>query len=126
MIIVDTSVWVATLRDASDPAAPRLRALLDADDVALPLPVRVELLAGVARPHRAALKRALSALPVLIPSEETWRILERWIEPAAEQGQRFGVADLLIAALADEFGGMIWSLDADFDRLERLGFARLL
>jgi predicted nucleic acid-binding protein len=91
----------------------------------LALPVRLELLAGVARRDRPALKRGLSALPVIVPSEETWRTIESWIEPAADKGDRFAMTDLLIAGLANDIGALVWSLDADFRRLESLGLARL-
>jgi predicted nucleic acid-binding protein len=126
VIAVDTSVWVSALRGGSrDTAGPALRGLLDADEVLLPLPVRIELLAGVARANRAALTRALSALPVAMPTEETWAVVQKWTESAAEAGHRFGLTDLLIGALADELGALVWSLDEDFARLAGLKLVRL-
>lgn len=122
MIVVDTSVWVAAARNAGGPEAVALSALIDADEVALALPVRIELMAGVAKKDRAALARGLSALPVLMPSEDTWALAESWVAPAADAGQRFAMTDLLIAAGSAEIGGLVWSLDEDFARLERLGF----
>ena len=62
VIVVDTSVWVTALRRPSSPAASTLRALIDADEVALALPVRLELMAGIARHDRSAFARGLSAL----------------------------------------------------------------
>ncbi len=125
MIVVDTSVWIAATRDRSTGLAATLAGLVDADVVALALPVRLELMAGVARRDRAAFRRALTALPVVIPSEETWQTIERWIEPAADAGHRFAVTDLLIAGLADDIGALVWSLDDDFQRMESLGLVRL-
>jgi predicted nucleic acid-binding protein len=125
VIVVDTSVWVEAVRRPDDRPADVLRSLIDADEVGLPLPVRMELMAGIARKDRKAFARGLSALPVLVPSEETWTIAEGWIAPAADAGQRFAVTDLVIGALADQAGALIWSLDDDFVRLEALGFARL-
>jgi predicted nucleic acid-binding protein len=123
--VVDTSVWVAAERRPSSETATTLAALLDADEVTLALPVRLELLAGVAKADRRAFLRAFSALPVLIPTEETWRPLDDWIARAADAGQRFAITDLVIARLADEIGGLVWSLDNDFDRLARLKLVRL-
>ncbi len=120
MIVVDTSVWVSTLRSSSSPEAPLLAALLDADEVALPVPVRVELMSGVPAKDRAALRRALSALPVLYPTDETWKLMESWTEKAVKAGQHFGVGDLMIAALTAENSALVWSLDSDFGRLEKL------
>ena len=124
MIVVDTSVWVDATRHSEGASHRTLHRLLDADEVALALPVRLELLAGVAKKDRAAFLRALSALPVLVPTEDTWRLVEGWIPPAADKGHRFAVTDLLIAGLAQEIGALVWSLDDDFDRLERLGLVQ--
>jgi predicted nucleic acid-binding protein len=125
MIVVDTSVWVEVTRRPQGAKKKVLDSLLDADEVALALPVRAELMAGVASRDRAAFQRALSALPVLMPTEETWQLLERWIPTAADKGQRFAVTDLLIAALASDIGALVWSLDDDFERLERVGLVQL-
>ena len=120
MIIVDTSVWVAVLRSNHAPEAGILASLIDADEVALPAPVRIELLSGASRRNMTQLRRQLSALPILYPTDETWTTLHRWIERAIDAGQRFGVGDLLVAALADEVGRLIWSLDQDFERMAKL------
>ena len=124
MIVVDTSVWIDAHRRPASPRATQLTSLLDADEVALALPVRLELLAGVARRDRAALTRALSALPVLRPSDETWALIERWVPTAADKGRRFALADLVIGALTAEMGGLVWSLDEDFEQMERLKFVQ--
>jgi predicted nucleic acid-binding protein len=92
--------------------------------VALALPVRLELLAGIARKDRPAFARALSGLPVLRPTDDTWALVERWIPKAADKGHRFGVTGLLIAGMAHELGALVWSLDADFARLEALKMVR--
>ena len=49
-------------------------------------------------------------------------LIERWVPAAADKGYRFGLSDLLIAALTHEIGGLVWSLDDDFVLLERLKF----
>ena len=125
MIVADTSVWIDVTRRPQSRRADVLQQLLTADAVALPLPVRLELMSGVAKRHRSAFRRSLSALPVLRPTDETWRDLESWIEPAADAGFRFTVTDLLIAALAKELDALVWSLDGDFEAMEKLGFVRL-
>lgn len=125
MILIDTSVWIAATRNPEGRVSTTLRALIDADEVVLALPVRIELMAGVARKDRTAFRRALSALPVVEPSEETWQTIEGWIGPAADDGHRFAVTDLLIAGLAHHVDALVWSLDADFERMESLGLVRL-
>ncbi len=125
MIVVDTSVWVAARRHPAGDVAKTLRGRLDADEVALALPVRLELWAGTAKADRRAFRRAFSALPLLVPSEETWRPLDEWIVRAADAGERFAVTDLLIARLADEIGALVWSIDKDFERMGRLKLLQL-
>jgi predicted nucleic acid-binding protein len=120
VIVVDTSVWVAALRKAASAEASALQRLLDADEVALAAPVRVELLIGASRKDRSALRRVLSALPLFVPADSTWDLLDAWVDRAGDAGQRFGVIDLLIGALSAERGATVWSLDADFARMERL------
>lgn len=120
MIVVDTSVWIAALRSGTCSEARVLQQLLDADEVALAMPVRLEILGGASAADRKRLRRALSALPMLYPTDETWRRLDGWVEQAAASGQRFGFGDLLIAALAVENGSLVWSLDADFTRMEAI------
>ena len=123
-MFVDTSVWVAAQRNVNGTEATTLRGLLDADEVGLAWPVRFELLAGVAKKHRRALKHALGGLPVAIPTEDTWRLIDGWLSPAADAGHRFGLPDLLIAAAAHEQGAIVWSLDRDFEAMEKLGFVQ--
>jgi len=124
VILADTSVWVDVQRKPGGRTAWTFNALVDSDDLLLALPVRIELLAGVAPRDRKAFTRALTSLPVVAPSEETWQIVEGWVGPAADKGHRFAVTDLLIAALAHELDALVWSLDTDFARMEALGIVR--
>lgn len=118
MIVVDTSVWIASPRQPM--VAEVLGQLIEADEVVLALPVRLELLSGTAKHKRAAFRRQFGSLPQLYPSDETWRPIPSWIERATDAGEQFGLVDLLIASLAVEIGGLVWSLDKDFERMERL------
>jgi predicted nucleic acid-binding protein len=60
-----------------------------------------------------------------VPTESTWELVESWLDPAARAGERFGVTDLLIGALAAERAAPLWSLDHDFERMARLDLIRL-
>ncbi len=122
MICVDTSVWIAAFRDATGIEARHLGDLLDADEVILPVPVRLELLAGSPRKTHRQLRDRLMAVSRAVPDEATWVRIDGWISTAVEAGHRFGLADLLIAATAVDHKAKLWSLDSDFARMERLGF----
>ena len=123
MIVVDTSVWVAAPRQPM--VARVLGELLEADEVSLALPVRLELFAGTPRYQRKAFIRMITAVPQLYPNDDTWQRLQDWIERATDAGERFGLSDLLIASLAHEIRGLVWSLDKDFERMERLELVSL-
>ncbi len=125
MIVADSSVWIAALRSGTGTEALHLGELLDRDEVALPVLVRLELLAGASPRQRRHLKETFAVLPVLYPSRATWKLIEDWIEAAARRGERFGIADLMIGALAAEAGAAVWSLDVDFARLGRLRFIEI-
>lgn len=125
MIVVDTSVWVTALRSAGSVEAIVLQQLLDADEVLLAIPVRSEIFAGASSKDRPVLRRTLSALPVAYPDESTWHRVDDWIDRAVRGGQRFGLGDLLIGAIASEQGALVWSLDSDFERMGRLGLVGL-
>jgi predicted nucleic acid-binding protein len=121
MVVVDSSVLIASLRGRHKELVNGLKQLLDADQVALAAPVRLEILAGAPKAQLALLRRLLSALPLLLPSEQVWKVLEGWVESARGSGERFGARDLLIAGIAEQHSARIWSLDGDFERMAQLG-----
>jgi len=125
MILADTSVWIAALRPADSREAEHLESLLDEDRVALAAPVRIEILSGASAPDQDRLRPLLAALPNWIPELSTWALIETWLAAAALAGQRFGMGDLLIAAIATEHQTPIWTLDTDFERMAQMDWVEL-
>ncbi len=125
MIFVDTSVWIAFFRGVDESLTDRLRLLLDEDEAALAAPVWIELLAGAGKKELPVLRKVLLALPRFFPTRQTWKTLDVWSMKVVEKGQRFGAMDLLIAAIANENKGTLWSLDSDFKRLAGLKLVSL-
>jgi predicted nucleic acid-binding protein len=125
MICADTSVWVKVLREEMGPTALHFAELVEADEVVVPAPVRIEILAGAPQHEFAELVDGFSGMKGLVPGQATWEKLEVWVGEAVAAGERFGLADLLIGAIAAEQGAKVWSLDADFARMQKLGFVEL-
>jgi predicted nucleic acid-binding protein len=122
MILVDTSVWVEFLRSKRSAVVSALSELLDQDQVSVSPIIVMELLSGAPAREWDRLERLLSA-PVQRSLPEDWeRRVRPWIHAASRKGDRFGVADLLIASTAQLHGDVIWSLDSDFARMEKLGW----
>jgi len=67
VIAVDTSVWIDFFRGRSS-IVERLSGLLDRDEVALPVSVKIEILSGARKSEVSQLERVLAALPILYPS----------------------------------------------------------
>lgn len=103
MIAVDTSVWIDFFRGRPT-AKEKLSDLLDRDEVALPIPVKIEILSG-------AKKSELQRL------EGAGKLVEKWVTA--------GVGDLLVAAVAVEHDCTLWSLDSDFMRMASLRMVNL-
>lgn len=125
MVLVDSSVWIEFFRGKNQKLVEALKDLLDRNEVSLAIPVRIEILSGAPKESKQSLGRVLSALPLLYPSPETWRKIEDWIEEGLAKGERFGALDLLIAGIAGEQKALLWSLDKDFQRMEKLGWVSL-
>jgi len=125
MILIDTSIWIDYFRGADAGLVSHVQGLLEEDQAALAVPVRFELLGGCSSKVLPRLRCVLDALPVLIPTNSTWELMETWVEEAAAKGERFGVADLLVAAIASQRGLHLWPRDRDFVHMEKLGFVRV-
>ena len=124
MILPDSSIWIAAGRTPASDIAHTLRELVNSDEVSLALPVRIEFVAAAAKKDRPKLRRLLAAVPLVLPTDETWQVVEVWMARGRDAGFAFDIADLLIGALSAELGGLVWSLDKDFAAMEKLGFVR--
>lgn len=122
MVVVDTSVWVDYLRGKLSQKKV-FDSLIDADEIALPIPVRLELLSGVKKGEVTKLRMSLNALTTLYPSSSTWEKAEELALLAARKGVHPGFADLLICSLAGSYP--IWTYDNDIKQLEQFGWVRL-
>lgn len=126
VIFVDTSVWISFFRGSDTKLTEVLDDLINQDNAALALPVKIELLTGCRKNELATMQRVLSSLQTFEPVSSSWLLVESMALDAAKLGFRFGFADLLIAAISHENNGKLWSLDSDFKRMNKcLGYPAL-
>ncbi len=124
MVLVDTSVWIGLLRNASGPAVERLRVILEEGDAAV-APVIVQEIVQGARDEAAfrILQRRFAALPVLDGRSA--------VETAVSAGRLYarcrwaGITprsphDCLIAQIAIEHGVPLLHDDRDFEWLAQV------
>lgn len=125
MIQVDSSVWIAYFR-GQQPIVAAMHRHLDQDEVALSAPVRLDILSGARAVELALLRRVIGALPVFYPDRSTFALAESWAVQSRKRGRTFAAMDLLVGAIAAQQGMPIWSLDADFQQMQNMGFLKRL
>jgi len=64
-------------------------------------------------------------LPILQTTDETWQTLDTWTDKAVRNGLAFSLGDLIVGILAADIGALVWSLDKDFERMEKLKLIQL-
>ncbi len=124
MVLVDTTVWIALLRNAAGPVVERLRSILEEGDAAV-APVIVQEIVQGARDQAAfrVLQRRFATLPVLEGRSA--------VETAVEAGRLYarcrwaGITprsphDCLIAQIAIEHNVPLLHDDRDFELLAQV------
>ena len=125
MVLVDTSVWIATFRK---PSPLSLEKLVEFDDIVTCLPVIQEVLQGFHDERAFALARdAMHALPV-VESPMPRAVFDRAVD-LYRTAQRAGLTirssvDCLIAACALQHGLDILHIDRDYDAIARVSSLR--
>jgi predicted nucleic acid-binding protein len=118
LYLADTSAWHRSGR-----VADRWEALLEADEVALCLPVRLELLLSArGRADYRALAADLSLVRHFRIDQRSEDAAARTQAALAERSQHRGPSpvDLLIAAIAEVSGATLLHYDRHFDRIVRV------
>lgn len=118
MILVDSSAWIAFLRDSESPACIRVDELLE-EELAICEPVRMELLAGARDERHLTQLRGLLSRAISIPTEnedfEAAAAIYRVCWRNGTTPRR--LIDCLIAAIAIRSDATILHADADFDAI---------
>ncbi len=121
MVLVDTSVWIAFLRRASD---LRLEKVVDFDEVATCLPVVQEVLQGIASDVAFwGVREAMLSLPIVESpvGEAVWLDAVQLYRRARRAGVTVrSSVDCLIAACAIRHGLTVLHDDRDFAAIARV------
>jgi predicted nucleic acid-binding protein len=119
LLLADTSAWH---HSGSPWVAARWRRELDKDRIATTAPVRLEFLFS-ARSGRDydAVARELSAVHQLPCGDDAWStaldVQRRLAHRKALHHRSVKMPDLLVAAVAEIEGAIVWHYDEDFDRI---------
>lgn len=119
LLLADTSAWH---HSSSRRVVERWGRHLDEDLIATTAPVRLEFLFSArSGPDYDAVAREMSAVRRLPCGERSWeRALEvqrRLAHKAALHHRSVKIPDLLVAAVAELEGAVVWHYDEDFDRI---------
>jgi predicted nucleic acid-binding protein len=123
VIVLDTSILSLAFRrrrrEADPPAVAGLRRLI-AEDVPLAVPgiVLQELLSGVrSREQFRKLRTSMAGFPLLLASEVHHVRAAQIHNACRSRGAACSAIDALIAAISIESGSMLFTADADFQRI---------
>lgn len=122
VLLADTSAWH---HSAAPAVADAWEHKLLEDQIATTAPVRLEVLfSAESASHYDAIAAGLSAVRQLACGEEAWeRALEvqrRLAHRAALHHRSVQIPDLLVAAVAEIEGVVVWHYDSDFDRIAEI------
>jgi hypothetical protein len=118
--MIDTSAWIAFLRDTGSPACERVDKLL-AVDIATCDAIRMEVLAGARdEQHVNQLRRLLARASTLPTEPEDYEMAAAVYRSCRQRGHTVRkLIDCLIAAVAIRADLPILHRDSDFDTLAR-------
>lgn len=116
VLVADTSAWIEYLRGTGSPTHLALRASVAAGQVALPEPVRAELLVGArSTTELAELRRLLDGLEVELihPRDDFDAAVDIHLRCRAVGVTARGLVDCLIAAITQRCGLPLLHADSD-------------
>ena len=121
-VLIDTSVWVDVLRDASGAAADRVRFIVDDDEVVLTRFNQLELLQGAIDEREwTTLARYLDGQEYIEADVDTWRAAARIYYELRRRGRTVRSAiDCCIAQLAIENEALLLHQDRDFEAIAEI------
>lgn len=119
MILCDTSAWIDALRRRGTPAAARLDALIEGDEVIVTDVVVLELLAGARdERHRRELERMLARFARIATVQDDFDDAASIYRACRRRGSTpRSLLDCVQAAVAMRVGASVLHNDRDFDTI---------
>ncbi len=116
MVLVDSSVWIESLRrNGRLDVKVALEGLLEAYEAQWCSPVRLEVLGGARPMDRARLGQHFSVIPYRICKEEDWDRATALAWRIRDRGLTIPWMDVVIAALALHDKVRLFTIDAHFE-----------
>lgn len=122
MVIVDSSVWIETLRrDGRLDVKVALESLLEEYEASWCGPVKLEVLGGARSQERQALEEQFSCIPYFSMNDLAWESAKNLAWRLRDKGCAPPWNDILIAALAIKAGCRVYAIDKHFDLMQDAG-----
>jgi predicted nucleic acid-binding protein len=118
-VVLDTSVWIAALRDDTPGVKDAVDDLLAKGRVGLCGPVLLELRQGL-RPRERPILSLLDDLPYLEAERVDWERAGDLVRELRAKGLTLPGSDMLIAALCVRHDCWLLTLDKHFDHVPKL------
>ena len=123
MVIADTSIWIEYFRGRHEPVQKALRALIQAEQVALVGVVLAELLQGCRTSKEAdTLLSTLTGIRFLETSFSSWKRTGELASSLQRKGITLPLSDLIIGSVALEHSCQVFTLDPHFKKIPGLKF----
>ena len=122
MVLVDSSVWIESLRrDGRLDVKLALESLLDEYEAAWCGPVKLEVLGGARPQDRKALEEHFSCIPYFPMTDAAWDSAKALAWRLRDKGCYVPWNDILIAALSVKAECRIYSVDKHFNLMYESG-----
>jgi predicted nucleic acid-binding protein len=118
MVLVDSSVWIESLRrNGNIGVKVAMEALLDADAAVICSPVRLEVLGAAKANERRIINEFISEVSYRPCTSSDWEHAIALAWRLRDKGIIVPWMDVMIATVAIEDGGRVYSLDKHFNAI---------
>lgn len=127
MVVADSSAWIDYFRSPESPIGQEVASLITSNEMAVVGPVVAEVLQGARSPAEFDfLRTRLYTLRFLDDDKDTWVMAGQLANELRRQGRTIHLSDLMIAVVAMQHDGPVFTTDAHFGvvpglRLHRIG-----